>query len=77
MLGAALISFEVSVIAQSRPIASQWNSLQDPDLQSQCVDRQILLWVLAAVDIGFNVLVLLLPIRSIIRMKTTPWTTIG
>ncbi|PPJ58358.1 hypothetical protein CBER1_04476 [Cercospora berteroae] len=77
LLGAALISFEVSVIAQCRPIASQWNALQDPDLQSQCVDRQILLWVLAAVDIGFNVLVLLLPIRSIIRMKATLWTTIG
>ncbi|CAK1360879.1 unnamed protein product [Cercospora beticola] len=77
LLGAALISFEVSVIAQCRPIASQWNSLQDPDLQIQCVDRQILLWVLAGVDIGFNVLVLLLPIRSIIRMKTTLGTTIG
>ncbi|KAM3423954.1 hypothetical protein BST61_g1347 [Cercospora zeina] len=77
LLVAALLSFETSVIAQCRPIASQWDSLQNSNLQSQCVDRQILLWALAGFDIGFNVLVLLLPIRSLIRMKTTMWTTIG
>ncbi|KAF2207583.1 hypothetical protein CERZMDRAFT_119012 [Cercospora zeae-maydis SCOH1-5] len=77
LLVAALISFEVSVIAQCRPIASQWDSLQNANLQSQCVERSVLLWALAGVDIGFNVLVLLVPIRSLIRMKTTLWTTAG
>ena len=68
LLGAALVAFEVAIIAQCRPITSQWTRFDDSGRQGQCVDRQALLWALAGTDIALNVLVLVLPARHIVKL---------
>lgn len=71
LLGTALIAFEVAIIAQCRPIASQWTRFSDSGSQGQCVDEKTLLWALAGTDIGFNVLVIVLPVRQIAKLNLT------
>ncbi|USW53511.1 hypothetical protein Slin15195_G068300 [Septoria linicola] len=77
LLAAALVAFEVSTIAQCRPISSQWEQLEDLNLQGQCIDRQSLLWALAGVVIAFDVVVMLLPVRHLVKLKISSAKRVG
>ncbi|KXS96224.1 hypothetical protein AC578_9631 [Pseudocercospora eumusae] len=71
LLTSALVAFQVVAIVQCIPIASQWRRFVDPNTQGSCIDRQAWAWALAGAEIGFNVLVILLPIRKLLKMKVS------
>lgn len=75
LLAGALIAFEVATIIQCRPIASQWSRFEGSgsDSEGQCVDRKALLAALSGVNIAFDVVLIVLPIRQFMRANGT-WT---
>lgn len=77
LLAGSLIAFEVATIVQCRPIASQWTRFEGSGSGSgsegRCVDRKALLAALSGVNIAFDVLLIVLPIRHFIKTNGT-WT---
>ncbi|KXT09076.1 hypothetical protein AC579_1159 [Pseudocercospora musae] len=71
LLTSALVAFQVVAIAQCLPIASQWQRFVDPNAHGSCIDRQTWVWALAGAEIGFDVLLILLPIPKLLKLKVS------
>lgn len=77
LLTALFISFEFATIFQCIPISYNWRSLIDRTAKGSCTDRQAQIYSQAAFNIFFDVLVLLLPVPSLLKLNISWMKKLG
>lgn len=77
LLAALLVSFEFATIFQCTPVSYNWRSVIDRTAQGSCTDRQAQVYTAAAFNIIFDILVLLLPVPSLLKLNTSWMKKLG
>lgn len=77
LLIAVFVSFEFATIFQCIPVSYNWRSLVDRTAQGSCTDRQAQVYAAAAFNIFFDILVLLLPVPSLLKLNISWMKKLG
>lgn len=74
-LSTTMIAFTIVCIAQCQPISYIWTFVKGGT--GTCIDRTAWLWGLSSADIGWNLIVILLPISQLLMLKVSGHKKLG
>ncbi|KAK4502961.1 hypothetical protein PRZ48_006388 [Zasmidium cellare] len=77
LLAALFVSFEFATIFQCIPVSYNWTSVVDRTATGSCTDRLAQVYTAAAFNIFFDVLVLLLPVPSLLKLNISWMKKLG
>lgn len=74
-LATTMVAFTIVCIAQCIPISYVWSSIAEGT--GTCIDRTSWVWALSGTEIGWDLIVLLLPIPKLLTLKISNQRKIG
>jgi hypothetical protein len=71
LLTAALIAYQVVAIVPCVPVSYLWKQWTNPSAAGTCIDRKTWAWAISGTLIGFDVLLILIPLQWLLKLDVS------